>query len=58
MFLNPKADLGLTTLVMAANILYLLHRHQNPIMVDDLAKQFCRIDKLPYRECLRNRLAG
>jgi len=31
MFLNPEADLSLTTLVMAADILYLLHRHQKPI---------------------------
>jgi len=44
MFLNPEADLSLTILVMAADILYLLHRHKKPIMVDDLAKQFCRID--------------
>lgn len=45
MFLNPEADLSLAIPVIAADILYLLHHHQKPIMVDELTNQFCRIDK-------------
>lgn len=44
MFLNPEADLSLCAPVLGADIIEILSRHRDPVMVDDLAKQFYRRD--------------
>lgn len=44
MFLTPEADLSLCSLVLGADIIDILSRHREPVMVDDLAEQFYRRD--------------
>lgn len=44
MFLNPETDLSLCPMVLGADIISILNRHREPVMVDDLAAQFYRSD--------------
>lgn len=48
MFPDPDADLSLFELVLGADIIEILNRHQPPVMVDDLARDCYR--RNPRRE--------